>query len=310
MSKTEKVIVKVENGRAYFVPKDGGDDVLLRQLYGSPPSSDDVNALYSEGVEVYPQALEDPMAWAVREVRDSAQICGVAVASIVIDPGNPLCAEIELGRQSDVDKVSSRDITTQLSQAGYPIQARLVNDGRILHVEHEEDWLARDAILLAQLDSRFDGEIPDAAVDAAVAAVIAKMGPVEKVYFSLKDLLAKEGAETFYQFGRDLYKATACGPWVAAFSRSQGNVYYEKAEAQNADAAWMNDCVSILIGSVVEGSDAEVQPLWLKFPFTQEQLQHAVKDVDAEADRMWREANGQDGEDDESGADTGPSHRG
>lgn len=47
-----------------------------------------------------------------------------------------------------------------------------------------------------------------------------------------------------------------------------------------------------LIGSIVEGSDAEVPPEWLPFPFTSDDLDKAVQNIEAEADRLWQEANG------------------
>lgn len=47
----------------------------------------------------------------------------------------------------------------------------------------------------------------------------------------------------------------------------------------------------VLIGSIVEGSDAEVMPEELIFPFTEEELDRAVQNVEDDADMLWREAN-------------------
>ena len=47
----------------------------------------------------------------------------------------------------------------------------------------------------------------------------------------------------------------------------------------------------ITIGSIVEGSDAEVMPSTLYFPFSESDLDATVQDIEDEADRLWHEAN-------------------
>lgn len=73
--------------------------------------------------------------------------------------------------------------------------------------------------------------------------------------------------ETLRQIKRRLYKDTDCGAWCGLTAGG------------------------VVIGSIVEGSDAEVQPKVLLFPFTQEHLDWAVEQIEEEADRLWREAN-------------------
>lgn len=51
----------------------------------------------------------------------------------------------------------------------------------------------------------------------------------------------------------------------------------------------------IRLGSIVEGSDAEVDGGLLDFPFTQEQYEHAIEDMESECDRLWHEANDEPG---------------
>lgn len=48
----------------------------------------------------------------------------------------------------------------------------------------------------------------------------------------------------------------------------------------------------LLIGSIVEGSDAEVAASPLYLPFTVTEMDLAIDEVDAEASRLWDEANG------------------
>ena len=47
----------------------------------------------------------------------------------------------------------------------------------------------------------------------------------------------------------------------------------------------------VLFGSIVEGSDAEVWPEELLFPFSPDDLDRAIENIEEEADRLWDEAN-------------------
>lgn len=50
-----------------------------------------------------------------------------------------------------------------------------------------------------------------------------------------------------------------------------------------------------VIGSIVEGSDAEVWPIEVYLPCEEEEIDRAISDVESEADRLWREANADPG---------------
>lgn len=65
---------------------------------------------------------------------------------------------------------------------------------------------------------------------------------------------------------RNLYKFTDCGAWISP----QYDHLTETLEA-------------VRVGSIVEGSDAEVEADDLEFPFTSEQWDEAVAYVEAEA---------------------------
>jgi hypothetical protein len=49
------------------------------------------------------------------------------------------------------------------------------------------------------------------------------------------------------------------------------------------------DTEGLLIGSIVEGSDAEVER-YLEFPFTETQLNVTIADIEAETDELWDDA--------------------
>lgn len=57
----------------------------------------------------------------------------------------------------------------------------------------------------------------------------------------------------------------------------------------------------IRLGSIVEGSDAEVDGGSFDFPFTEAEYEHAIEDMESECDRLWHEANEGDSEGGEDG---------
>ena len=89
-----------------------------------------------------------------------------------------------------------------------------------------------------------------------------------------------------YQYGRMLYKVTECGPWIGYVMRDSKTVHYSDAANIN-----IKDCVGIEVGSIVEGSEAEVGPYYLEFPFTGKQLDMLVGIVNKTACRLWKVAN-------------------
>ena len=67
---------------------------------------------------------------------------------------------------------------------------------------------------------------------------------------------------------------------------STKDFYYENRE--EFDQA---KCVGLRIGSIVEGSEVEVSPVTLEFPFSEEELDQAVKGIDEEASFYWERDN-------------------
>ena len=89
----------------------------------------------------------------------------------------------------------------------------------------------------------------------------------------LCDLYGVEADED--KLARAIYKATQCGAWFKVTGQ-----WRERVE----------------IGSIVEGSDEEVEPHDLAFPFKVGEWRQAIQDIEDEADRIWKEVN-EDGED-------------
>jgi hypothetical protein len=107
------------------------------------------------------------------------------------------------------------------------------------------------------------------------------------MFNNLKELLDFNGFESPYQFGRMLYKYTDCGPWTVFIAPKGKEIYYEDKLAQEK----IPKCVGIKIGSIVEGSDVEVDPITLKFPFSKEDLDKAVKEINATCSFYWERDN-------------------
>lgn len=74
---------------------------------------------------------------------------------------------------------------------------------------------------------------------------------------------------------RRVYKDTACGAWLEVAHNNDGTLW------------------GVRVGSIIEGSDACVEPVELGFPFTEEAWDEAIRDVEAEAERLWVEAHGE-----------------
>ena len=108
-----------------------------------------------------------------------------------------------------------------------------------------------------------------------------------KTIKTLADYLVLLEAINPYQAGRRLYKAVACGPWTEFVMGNGEKIYYESKEANDL----LENCVGIRIGSIVEGSDAEIEPVLFKFPFKVEDWDKSIQNINDEASSLWEEAN-------------------
>jgi len=68
---------------------------------------------------------------------------------------------------------------------------------------------------------------------------------------------------------RRVFKETECGAWI------------EVTET------------GVKLGSIVEGSDVEIEASFLSFPFTSDDYDDAIQYVEGEAEREWLLANGE-----------------
>lgn len=117
-----------------------------------------------------------------------------------------------------------------------------------------------------------------------------------KVCKNLVDLLDEFGCESPYRLGRELYKSTACGPWIS-FELPDRSIHYGDPAARTSSPDWAEQCTGVKIGSIVEGSDAEIGPYTLSFPFSMAQFDATVNEVNDQASEEWDSANEDEGED-------------
>ena len=100
---------------------------------------------------------------------------------------------------------------------------------------------------------------------------------------NLKEFLAYLDADTPWDAGLILYDKYECGPWLTFVG---GSVPFDYKWASS-----LTECDGVQVGSIVEGSDAEVTraPLW--FPFSRQLFEAYVQDINDEACQLWDEAN-------------------
>jgi hypothetical protein len=92
----------------------------------------------------------------------------------------------------------------------------------------------------------------------------------ERMIHDSHELASEVGVDEPSHISRAIYKGTACGAWVRLEPHA------------------------VAVGSIVEGSDAEVGPVRLVYPFTAADFWAALDEINAEACALWHEANEED----------------
>lgn len=101
--------------------------------------------------------------------------------------------------------------------------------------------------------------------------------------------------DTLHRIGRAVYDGTDCGPWLSfPVKNTKGDllrgIYYQDKEA--FEPASLNlPITGVEVGSIVEGSDTEVGPYYLQFPFKMHQFWDMVDAVNREASFYWERDN-------------------
>lgn len=273
----EKFYCKKTVGGWITVPADPTNHPLLSRLHRDE----------GEGLRVTRplpwENLEDGIDL-IRSVADRLRI-GVRVCGNI--KASPTVLLWDIAAKERAGEVNLRPWLEKLS---IPMDAFWLRDGRIVFSSTKpgksEGKVKRDRSLSDEENAE------------RAARHLAKRWPnPESTYFSLEDFLEKQGDENPWQYGRALYKDTGCGPWVTFVTPKSRNgrnsVYYEDEQASEDkdEQDWWSSCTGIEIGSIVEGSDVEVGPECLAFPFTEDDLDRTVKGIDSEASFYWERDN-------------------
>ena len=102
---------------------------------------------------------------------------------------------------------------------------------------------------------------------------------------NLRDLLRYFSAENATQLNRRIYKGTDCGAWISV--RTPDGKWHHNGQ----DWSSVKAIDAFLIGTIIEGSDAEIQSAPFILPVTKAEVGHYIADMETEADRLWQEAN-------------------
>jgi hypothetical protein len=262
-------VVRNEHGQWHCQPL-GSADALLRVLYGDvehPAPWDEYPVHGDSAQSVRDHLFECAASWPAR----------VGLRVEAEQEGRVTFAAFDLA-------AASIDLAPALAEAGLPVRSAQwtangevrVGGRRVLTVERGDPLRVTTKAEIRRVTGK-------------LKAHYRKRFGKETPIWSMSELLAIDGDESFWRFGRSLYKCTDCGPWVVALCTGREDVYYEGHPAGEDD--WHASCVGIRIGSIVEGSDVEVGPEELLFPFTESELDRVVKQIDDEADFYWKRDN-------------------
>ena len=113
---------------------------------------------------------------------------------------------------------------------------------------------------------------------------------------NLEAILGDNGSDMdVYSLGRSLYKYTECGPWLSV-------LLHDGTWKHTGDLLDVknDDVRGLLVGSIVEGSDAEVKGDLIDLLLYEDTAEcvrdflEQVEKVNAEASALWEEANADD----------------
>ena len=111
---------------------------------------------------------------------------------------------------------------------------------------------------------------------------------------SLQDLMNYFSAERVTDLNRRIYRGTECGASISV--RTPDGVWHHNGQ----DWSGIEEITAFTIQTIVEGSDAEVNSAPFVLPVTEEEVENWITHMESEADSLWREANSDWPEEEES----------
>lgn len=291
MAKSERFVLEVIDGKLRTVANDAQDCALLARLHGldgQAIQSDEMNVPFDVADHLEGRSLLEAGQAYVESV---AKDCGVAVVAcntIAGDSNEIAYLEMHVCDAAQKYCESALDISDVLRSAGYRFGAKLFDDGRIFALIQDGARVASDRHLLRVEEKLASSE--DAQKAQALTAIRSAFPDPDKLICSMSEFLETQGVDSLHEEGRRNYKGYACGPWTSAILLNERDpVPYSGLRAREVNASWFEDVVAIQVGSIVEGSDAEVSADPLFFPFTQEKYDAALSWVDDEVESICAE---------------------
>lgn len=112
----------------------------------------------------------------------------------------------------------------------------------------------------------------------------------KNIFNNLDAFLSHMGGSNAYAAARSFYQYNACGPWMSFLLEDGTKCYYED---KDVDTVNNGNCIGIVFGSIVEGSDHNSGPYTHRFPFSEEDFDKDVEYMEKETSFYWERDNSQ-----------------
>ncbi len=104
-------------------------------------------------------------------------------------------------------------------------------------------------------------------------------------------LFGTREASTPSEYARAVYEATECGASTVFVTPRSEVVAADMTKRQDTMEWVCRHMVGVRHGSTVEGSEAEFKGRTLLFPFTLDELEATLQELEDQVDEAWKEAN-------------------
>lgn len=268
----EEFTLEIGDKIAHTRPSNAENCSLLNRLYGQDQET--ACSEINDGFE-----SDDPIA----EIESAAHSSGISLLRTRRTTKSVTYQAIDTEK---LEWYHGMDVSSDLHEAGYPLrmQAKLLRDGRIC-AANPDGTRATPA----------NREITRCEAGKNATAAIKSAFPNPKdVICDFQGLLKAYGCESPSGLAKTIYKGYSCGPWISAIPQKTDGQGFGTTPLSNTtpnDHAWSTTVRGVLVGSIVEGSDAEVESQPIYFPMTKAQLDSAIQWVNDQVEELWSAKN-------------------
>lgn len=105
---------------------------------------------------------------------------------------------------------------------------------------------------------------------------------------TISQILSLYSAENLRELAKEIYDCTSCGAWISFFTSKEEIPSSDLTDYQNKKPWAANNIVGIRLGSIVEGSDAEITGKILYCgTFDEKDLQEEIDRIEKLADEIF-----------------------